>query len=131
MIKTEKLKLAQIQRQLEKLADEGKLPLAQTARDIIPGEGKQNAEIMFIGEAPGYYEHLQRRPFVGRSGQLLRRVMREVGLAAKNVYISNIIKVRPPNNRDPLPREINAFKPFLDEEIKLINPNLQKVNSNL
>jgi len=122
--KTEKLKLAQIQQQLEKLADQGKLPLANQARDIVPGEGNQKAAIMFIGEAPGYYEHLQRRPFVGRSGQLLRRVMRQVGLVAENVYISNIVKVRPPDNRDPLPREILAFKPFLDEEILAINPSL-------
>ncbi len=117
-------KLAQIQRQLEALADAGELPLATQARDIVPGEGRQDAEIMFIGEAPGYYEHLQRRPFVGRSGQLLRRVIKEVGLRVEDVYISNIIKVRPPDNRDPLAEEILAFKPFLDEEILSINPSL-------
>ena len=121
---SKKNRLSQLHRELEKLADQGELPLAQKARDIIPGEGDPEAQVMLIGEAPGYYEHLKRRPFVGRSGQLLRKVLVEVGLPPEVVYISNIIKVRPPDNRDPLPKEILAFKPFLDQEIKIIQPEL-------
>ena len=77
------------------------LPLAKKPQDIVHGEGSQNAEIMLIGEAPGYYESIQRRPFVGRSGQLLRKTLEEINLPAEKVFISNIIKVRPPYNRDP------------------------------
>ncbi len=117
-------KLKKLHQELEKLAEAGKLPLAKSARDIIPGEGKPDATVMLIGEAPGYHEHVQRRPFVGRSGQLLRKVLVEVGLPPETVYISNIVKVRPPDNRDPIPKEILAFKPFLDQEIKLIQPEL-------
>jgi DNA polymerase len=100
------------------------LPLAKKPQDIVHGEGSQNAEIMLIGEAPGYYESIQRRPFVGRPGQLLRKTLEEINLPAEKVFISNIIKVRPPDNRDPLPKEILAFKPFLDKEIELIKPKL-------
>jgi DNA polymerase len=79
---------------------------------------------MLIGEAPGFHESVQRRPFVGRSGQLLRKVLAENGLLEEQLYISNIIKVRPPDNRDPLPQEILAFKPYLDAENQLIKPKL-------
>lgn len=99
-------------------------PLVEKLSDLIHGEGNESAEVMLIGEAPGYHESVARRPFVGRSGQLLRKVLVESGLTEKEVYISNIIKVRPPDNRDPLPAEILAFKPYLDAEIKLIKPKL-------
>jgi DNA polymerase len=100
------------------------LPLAEKPEDIVHGEGDQQAEVMMIGEAPGFYEARDRRPFVGRSGQLLRKVMKEVGLDPTQVFISNIVKVRPPDNRDPKPEEILAYKPFLDREIELIDPKL-------
>lgn len=100
------------------------LPLAKTTDEIVHGEGSIEAAVMLIGEAPGYHESVARRPFVGRSGQLLRKVLVEVGLEPETVFISNIIKVRPPDNRDPLPAEIAAFKPFLDREIQLIHPEL-------
>lgn len=99
-------------------------PLVEKASDLIHGEGHETAEIMLIGEAPGFHESVQRRPFVGRSGQLLRKVLAENGLLEEQLYISNIIKVRPPDNRDPLPQEILAFKPYLDAEIQLIKPKL-------
>ncbi len=99
-------------------------PLVEKPTDIIHGEGNESAAVMLIGEAPGYYESVQRRPFVGRSGQLLRKVLTESGLDESQVYISNIIKVRPPDNRDPLPEEILAFKPYLDAEIEIIRPKL-------
>ena len=100
------------------------LPLATRLEDIIPGEGLPTAEIMLIGEAPGYHETVQRRPFVGRSGQLLRKTLTEVGLKPEEVFISNIVKARPPENRDPTPQEIAAYKPYLDKEILLIDPVL-------
>jgi DNA polymerase len=99
-------------------------PLVEKETDLVHGEGNESADVMLIGEAPGYYESVERRPFVGRSGQLLRKVLAESGLKANQVYISNIIKVRPPDNRDPLPHEILAFKPYLDAEIDLIKPKL-------
>lgn len=99
-------------------------PLVEKPADIIHGEGNEEASVMLIGEAPGYYESIERRPFVGRSGQLLRRVIGECGLPEDQVYISNIVKARPPDNRDPLPEEILAFKPYLDAEINLIKPKL-------
>lgn len=98
------------------------LPLADKEDDIVPGEGTLAAEVLLIGEAPGYNETVERRPFVGRSGKLLRKTLVEVGLQPETVYISNIVKARPPENRDPTPQEIAAYKPFLDEEIKLLKP---------
>lgn len=100
------------------------LPLVNKKEDIVPGEGLATAQVMLIGEAPGFNEAVQRRPFVGRSGQLLRKTLVEVGLEPANVYISNIVKARPPENRDPTPAEIAAFKPYLDREIEIINPKL-------
>lgn len=101
-----------------------KFPLVEKPEDLVHGEGQETASVMLIGEAPGYHESVQRRPFVGRSGQLLRKVLTESGLPEDQVYISNIVKVRPPDNRDPLPSEILAFKPYLDAEIQLIKPKL-------
>jgi len=115
-------KLAQIRLELE--IEAPKLPLAKTLKDIVPGEGAATAEIVFIGEAPGMQEAIERRPFVGRSGQFLRQTLNEVGLDPNQVYISNIVKARPPENRDPTPEEISAYKPYLDAEIIAINPIL-------
>lgn len=100
------------------------LPLATKPEDLVHGEGNPEAEIMFIGEGPGYYEAVQRRPFVGRSGQLLRRSLQEMDLPPEKFWISNIIKVRPPENRDPTPDEINAFRPYLNRELEIIKPLL-------
>ena len=115
-------KLAQLRHKLEKNAS--KLPLAKTAKDTVPGEGNPNAQIMFIGEAAGYHESVQRRPFVGSAGKLLTKSLQEISIPRKNVYISNILKVRPPENRDPLPEEIEAFRPYLDAEINIIKPKI-------
>lgn len=100
------------------------LPLADKEEDIVPGEGTDKAVILFIGEAPGYHETVQRKPFVGRSGQLLRKTITQVGLKPEEYYISNIVKARPPDNRDPSPQEIAQYKPFLDEEIKILEPKI-------
>lgn len=114
--------LSQIKLDLEKSVDQ--LPIAEKSTDIVFGEGSPDAEIVLIGEAPGYNEHVQRRPFVGRSGQLLRKTLSQVGFPPENVYITNIVKARPPDNRDPFPEEILAYKPYLDQEIMLIEPKL-------
>jgi uracil-DNA glycosylase family 4 len=102
----------------------GKLPLAEKAGDIVPGEGSAEARLVFVGEAPGAQEQLQRRPFVGRSGQLLRSILTEVGLPPETVYITSIVKARPPENRDPTSAEISAYAPYLDREIAIISPAL-------
>lgn len=114
--------LQRIELDLESLV--GKLPLVESVTDIVMGEGSAVAEVVFIGEAPGYYEWVEKRPFVGRSGQLLRSTLVEIGLSPEKVYITNIVKARPPENRDPTPEEIFAFKPFLDQEILTISPKL-------
>lgn len=114
--------IAQIKLELEKYV--AKLPIANQASDIVFSEGSADAEIILIGEAPGYHEHVQRRPFVGRSGQLLRKTLAEVGFPPEQVYITNIVKARPPDNRDPSPEEILAYKPYLDREIAAIKPKL-------
>jgi len=114
--------LKKLQSDLEEAVKD--LPLANHAKDIVHGEGIVPAKIMMIGEAPGYNESVQRRPFVGRSGQLLRQVIQDVKLPINEVYISNIVKARPPDNRDPSPEEILAYKPFLDLEIELVDPLL-------
>ncbi len=93
-----------------------------SATQIVFGDGNPNAQLMFIGEAPGKDEDLQGKPFVGRSGQLLNRIFDAVGISRKEVYITNIVKFRPPNNRRPLPQEIEANKPLLFGQIKIIRP---------
>ncbi len=105
-------------------ADAPNLPLAKRATDIVPGEGPATAEVMFIGEAPGYHEAVQRRPFVGRSGQFFRQTLNDLDIDDQGVYISNVVKARPPDNRDPTPAELAAYKPYLDAEIKIIKPVL-------
>lgn len=119
MTKSQELK--ELYTQLEQAVP---LPLARVAKDIVPGEGSPDAELFFIGEAPGEQEAKLRRPFVGRSGQLFRKVLQEVGYTDTEVYISNIAKARPPENRDPLPNEIAAYRPYLDREIEIVNPTL-------
>ena len=91
---------------------------------LVFGEGNPRARVMFIGEAPGAEEDKQGRPFVGRGGQLLRREIRRIGWKEDEVYITNIVKRRPPENRDPTPEEIEAYRPYLKEQIRAINPEL-------
>lgn len=114
--------LQEIREQLE--ADYEKLPLVSKLTDTVPGEGSPDAEIMFIGEAAGRNEAMQRRPFVGLAGKLVDRQLDAIGIPRKEVYISNVVKCRPPDNRDPLPEEIAAFAPYLDKEIKVLDPKL-------
>jgi len=96
----------------------------QLNTNLVFGEGDINCAVMFIGEAPGEQEDVQKRPFVGRGGQLLNKMLEKIGWKRESVYITNIVKRRPPNNRDPLPEEIEAYKPYLAEQIEIINPKV-------
>ncbi len=98
--------------------------LAKTRTRVVPGEGPEKAEILFIGEAPGWNEDQQGRPFVGAAGQFLSQLIRSIGLSREEVYIGNVIKCRPPSNRDPLPNEIEACSKWLDRQIELLAPKL-------
>jgi uracil-DNA glycosylase len=100
-------------------------PLSQGRTTVVFGEGDPHARLMVVGEGPGRDEDLQGRPFVGRSGQLLDKLLEEeAGLARRQVYIANVVKCRPPGNRDPLPEEIAACRPFLDQQVELIDPRV-------
>lgn len=98
------------------------LPLRES--NLVFGEGNIDCDVMFIGEAPGMNEDRLKRPFVGRGGQLLDRMNASIGWKRENVYITNIVKRRPPENRDPLPEEIEAYKPYLTRQIEIINPKI-------
>ncbi|MCP4537580.1 MAG: uracil-DNA glycosylase [Chloroflexi bacterium] len=98
--------------------------LHQGRTTAVPGEGPENANIMFIGEAPGFHEDQQGRPFVGAAGKFLDELLSSIDLKRKDVFIANVIKCRPPGNRDPLPEETDACKPFLDRQIELVQPKL-------
>ena len=108
----------------KELDEDTSLPLAAGATNAVPGEGNPNADIMFIGEAPGKNEDLQGRPFIGAAGKLLDQLIESIGLQRSDIYIANVIKHRPPNNRDPLPAEIEAYKPYLDAQVDIIDPLL-------
>ena len=99
-------------------------PLGGTRTNFVFGSGNPEADIMFIGEAPGRDEDLQGLPFVGRSGQLLTRILEMAGLKREDVYIANILKCRPPNNRDTQPDEIESCSPYLHRQIELVHPKL-------
>jgi len=101
-----------------------KCALAQGRTHAVPGEGPEDAEIMFIGEAPGYHENRLGRPFVGAAGKFLEELLASINMQRNDVYICNVIKCRPPNNREPLPNEIEACRPYLDRQIELIKPRL-------
>jgi len=96
--------------------------LYQSATKGVPGAGNPNAEILFIGEGPGYYEDKSGLPFVGNSGKYLEKMLALIGLTRDDVFITNVVKHRPPENRDPLPDEIAACKPYLDQQLELIDP---------
>jgi len=98
--------------------------LSRTRKRAVPGEGRVDAEVMFIGEGPGFNEDQQGRPFVGPAGRLLNELLASIGLARDQVYITNVVKCRPPNNRDPMPQEIAACAPYLERQLALIKPKV-------
>ena len=99
-------------------------PLAETRTKAVFGAGNADADLMFVGEAPGAEEDRQGLPFVGRAGQLLAELLAEIGLTREDVFIANVLKSRPPGNRDPLPAEIEACQPYLWRQIELIQPRV-------
>jgi DNA polymerase len=101
-----------------------KCALARGRNRTVPGEGPEDAKIMFIGEAPGYHENRLGRPFVGAAGKFLEELLASINMRREDVYICNVIKCRPPNNRDPLRNEIEACRQYLDKQIELIKPRL-------
>lgn len=101
-----------------------KCNLANSRRNVVFGEGNDKAQLVFVGEAPGEEEDLQGRPFVGRAGKLLDQLIERIGLRREDVYICNVLKCRPPNNRDPEEAEIDACKPYLLSQLELIGPKV-------
>lgn len=113
---------------LEQVAAEVRMctncPLHQGRTNAVPGEGPADADIMFIGEGPGFHEDQQGRPFVGASGNFLTELLEGIGFRREDVYIANVVKCRPPGNRDPEPAEITACAAYLDRQIEIINPKV-------
>ncbi len=99
-----------------------KCHLWKTRRNAVPGEGKGDASVMLVGEAPGYWEDIERRPFVGAAGKFLDTSLAEIGLPRNDVFICNVLKCRPPRNREPLPIEIQTCTPYLDRQLLAIRP---------
>jgi uracil-DNA glycosylase family 4 len=99
-------------------------PLHATRTQTVFGVGNREAKLMIIGEAPGFHEDKQGEPFVGRAGQLLNAMIQSIGFERSDVYIANILKCRPPENRDPLPAEVASCTPFLDQQIAMLQPRL-------
>jgi uracil-DNA glycosylase family 4 len=98
--------------------------LAEYRTKVVPGEGAEDADLLFIGEAPGWHEDQQGRPFIGPAGQFLDQLLASIGLRREEVYIANVIKCRPPQNRDPLPAEIQNCSKWLDRQIEIIQPQM-------
>ena len=114
--------------ELEKVAEEASVctrcKLQYSRKNAVPGEGPANTEIMFIGEGPGFYENEQGRPFVGAAGKFLDELLSKIGMQRSDVYITNIVKCRPPGNRDPEAEEIQACNDYLERQIQAINPKV-------
>ena len=106
----------------KKLEDDKNIPLKTS--NLVFGEGNPDADVMFIGEAPGFYEDREGRPFIGRAGKLLDKMFDEINWERSDTYITNIVKRRPPENRDPLPEELEAYAPYLSKQIEIINPKI-------
>lgn len=113
---------------LEKVAAEvracTKCPLHRSRTHAVPGDGSPHAQIMFIGEGPGFHEDQSGLPFVGAAGNFLNELLTNIGLKREDVFITNVVKCRPPGNRDPLPEEIEACRGYLDRQIEIINPKV-------
>ncbi len=101
-----------------------KCALHFSRKKAVPGEGPVDSEIMFIGEGPGFYENEQGRPFVGQAGKLLEELLANIGYKRQQVFITNVVKCRPPGNRDPLPEELAACNDYLERQIEAINPKV-------
>ena len=122
------MSLLESKQQLTEIAQEiqacSKCGLAYTRKNVVPGEGPANAELLFIGEGPGFYENEQGRPFVGQDGKFLEELLLKVGLKREDVFITNVVKCRPPGNRDPQDEELTACRDYLERQIKAIQPRI-------
>ncbi len=101
-----------------------KCELWRTRQNAVPGEGSLDTSILFVGEAPGYWEDVKGRPFVGAAGKLLDALLADIDISRSIVFITNVVKCRPPENRDPLPIEVKTCTPYLNRQIKIINPEI-------
>lgn len=101
-----------------------KCELHHSRKNAVPGEGPPNAEMMFIGEGPGFHENEQGRPFVGAAGRFLEELLASIGMTREQVFIANVVKCRPPGNRDPMTEELAACDPYLERQIQAINPKV-------
>ena len=117
-------KLVKIDKLRTQVASCTRCSLHETRTNTVPGEGDANADIMFIGEAPGRNEDLQGKPFVGRAGDIFDKLLDSIGLTREQIYLCNILKCRPPNNRNPLSSEISACVGSLDLQIKIVDPKV-------
>ena len=122
---TDNSKQAQLDRVRQAILDNNVCPqLAQTATNLVMGDGNVSADMVFIGEAPGKNEDEQGLPFVGAAGKFLNEMLAQAGMQRSDVYITNIVKYRPPNNRDPLPEEKKDFWPYLLKQLQIIQPKV-------
>lgn len=118
---TKKEKLENLRKRMEK---DKNLPLRDTATHLVFGEGNPESDIYLLGEAPGAVEDRTGRPFVGNAGKLLDKILQNIGIKREDVYITSVVRFRPPENRPPKPKELAAFAPYVDEEIKIIDPKI-------
>ncbi|MDO8599893.1 MAG: uracil-DNA glycosylase [bacterium] len=117
-------KLEALKKLKKEMEADRRLPLRTRDTRLVFGEGDPDAKIYMLGEGPGFHENLLGRPFVGQAGKLLDKLIESIAYERKKVYISNVVRFRPPENRDPLPEEIAAFQPYVDREIEIINPKI-------
>lgn len=108
----------------KEMLEDASLPLRKGATNLVFGEGDPDAEIFCLGEGPGYWEDQKARPFVGNAGALLNRLLSSINIVREDVFITNVVCYRPPENRDPLPEEINAFEPYINKIIEIIEPKV-------
>jgi len=121
---TKELKTKKLTKLYLKMKADKTLPLQEGATNLVFGAGDPAAEIMFIGEGPGYWEDQKGKPFVGNSGKFLDQLLHSIKLPRETVFITNVINYRPPENRDPLPEEMAAFQPYIDKMIDIIKPKI-------
>jgi len=117
-------KLTKLRELKKKMKEDMSLPLRKSATNLVFGEGSPDAKLFFLGEGPGYWEDQKGRPFVGNAGALLNQLLYSIKLPREEVFITNVVCYRPPENRDPLPEEIAAFEPYIDEMIEVIRPKV-------
>jgi DNA polymerase len=121
---TKELKTKKLTELYIKMKADKTLPLQEGATNLVFGAGNPAAEIMFIGEGPGYWEDQKGKPFVGNAGKFLDQLLYSIKLPREKVFITNVVNYRPPENRDPLPEEIAAFRPYIDKMIEIIKPKI-------